>query len=578
MKQTIQQYYWLKQKIVRLGSCPNSLLVILMVGSIFSVCLGAYPLINPDEGRYAEISWEILISNDYLTPHLNGIVFLDKPILFYWLDALFIKLFGINEWAVRLGPALFGTLGCLFIYTAGRNLYKPRVGLIAALILATSPLYFAFAHYVNMDLAVAVLISGCLWSFLIALNKASGWQRDIFLILFYLFAGLAVLTKGLIGIVLPAMVIGLWIILLNRWSILKKIRLGLGISIFMAITLPWYLLVQHANSNFFNYFFVEQQFSRYLTNHFNAKQPFWFYLPIILVGILPWGIFLIQSSKKIITDLWQKRHLKSIEFFLLIWICSIILFFSIPSSKLIGYILPIYPALILLISLYINNNWDKKLSRSTYYALVALFIATILAALVVVVINWTVLKFPMSLRIIVIAASPTIVILLVGISISLLIANRYQLKQVFISLLITMILSLWSGIGSMANLSLPSVKLLAMTLKPSLTASDQVLAYHMYYNDLPFYLQRRVGIVNDWQNINKHSADNWQRELWYGWKNQHSLPLLINEQDFLHAWNSKQRLFLFAPYDRYTIIQAETHNTAYLLAVDHKVILLSNQK
>jgi 4-amino-4-deoxy-L-arabinose transferase-like glycosyltransferase len=326
----------------------------------YIVWLGSYPVFTPDEGRYSEVAREMVATGDYITPRVNGVTFLDKPILYYWLQALAIRLFGLKEWTLRLFPALFGVLGCLVVYVFGRQLFDRRTGLLSAVILATTPLYFGCAHYANLDLEVAVLISSCLLSILTACQTTGPWQRYSFFAS-YCFAALAFLTKGLIAIAFPILITFVWIASLKRWNVFKKMNLAAGMFIFFILVLPWYLLVQWANPEFLHFFFVTQQVTRFLsTTPFNNSTPCWFYLPVILLGFLPWTFFLAP----IIKQYWQnfrihhKQH--PTEWFLLLWISIIFIFFSIPHSKIAGYILPVFPALALLVGHYLSHDWQQR--------------------------------------------------------------------------------------------------------------------------------------------------------------------------------------------------------------------------
>lgn len=333
------------------------LLVILII--FYTLWLGSYPLFTPDESRYSEIAREMVATNDYITPRLDGVAFLDKPVLYYWLQALAIQLFDVKEWALRLFPALFGVLGSLGTYICGRRLFNRRTGVLSAIILATTPLYFAGAHFANLDLEVAVLISCTLLCLMISLQTDDRY-RSYFLLAAYCLAALAVLTKGLIGMVFPVLVGGTWIVLLGHWAKLKKIRLFSGLMLFTAIILPWYILVQKANPEFLHYFFVTQQITRFLSvGEFNNKTPFWFYLPVILIGFFPWSIFLLQAMNYHIRQVWRAFNKHPAELFLLIWSVIVFFFFSIPHSKTLGYIQPLFPALALLVGNYLSIVWSK---------------------------------------------------------------------------------------------------------------------------------------------------------------------------------------------------------------------------
>lgn len=354
-------------------------LLTVVIGIFYSLWLGSHPLMVPDEGRYAEVTREMIAAGNYITPHINGTVLMDKPIFFYWLQASAFKLFGLNEWAARMWPALIGVLGCLVTYIAASVLYDRRTGILAAIILATSPLYFCLAHYANLDIEVGVFVSMTLLLFLVAIKKQL--FGSLFL-MFYLFIALAILTKGLIGIILPALIIGTWIIILNYWRVLIKMHLIIGFLVILIIAAPWYLLMQNNNPDFLNYFFINQQFGRYLSQDFNNAQPIWFYLPILLIGLFPWLFFLPQTLAQKIRTVWQDKKLYQIELFLLLWPLIIILFFTLPHSKTIGYIVPATPPLAILIGHTISNQWQRF--KKWFYVTVSIG-ATLLVSLTIVV-------------------------------------------------------------------------------------------------------------------------------------------------------------------------------------------------
>lgn len=192
----------------------------------FLILLGSRVLNVPDEGRYSEVARAMLLSGDFITPRLNGIAFFHKPILHYWLQVASFSVFGITEWSVRLMPALAGVLGCVLTYVAGTLLYGRHTGRLAALMLATNPLYFLSSRYADMNLEVAVFITCALLCFMIAMQYPLGSKRRNILWAAYAFAALAVLTKGLIGIVFPMMVVGAWVLVTRQWRLLREMYLA----------------------------------------------------------------------------------------------------------------------------------------------------------------------------------------------------------------------------------------------------------------------------------------------------------------------------------------------------------------
>jgi len=339
----------------------------ISLGIFYALWIGHHALFTPDEGRYSEVAREMVTTGDYITPRVNGVAFLDKPALYYWLQASAIHLFGLKEWALRFWPASIGILGTLVTYAAGRLLFNRRTGILSAIILATSPLYYGAAHYANLDLEVAALIGITLLFSLLALHTESSKNRSLFFIAAYIFCGLAALTKGLIGIAFPALIIFIWMLFLNRFVLLKKMHLVLGFIIFTATTLPWYYLVQKANPEFLHFFFVTQQFSRFLTTQdFNNQAATWFYVPIVFGGFFPWSLFMIQAIIKSSKAIFKNRQQHTVELFLLLWFIIIFIFFSIPKSKTIGYIIPVFPALSLMVGHYLDAIWGKMWAKIIY--------------------------------------------------------------------------------------------------------------------------------------------------------------------------------------------------------------------
>jgi len=494
--------------------------ITFIIGIFYMLWLGGHALFTPDEGRYSEVAREMVVTHDYITPRLNGVVFLDKPALYYWLQASAIKLFGLKEWALRFWPALMGVLGCTVTYLAGRLLFTRRTGILSAMILATNPLYYGAAHYANLDLEVAVLISNTLLFALLGLHTPSSSRlRTFFFILAYVFAGLAALTKGLIGLVFPIVIIGSWIIILNRWRLLRNMHLITGLLIFTAITAPWCFLVQKANPQFFHFFFITQQFERFLTKaDFNNPSVVWFYIPIVLLGFFPWSIFLIQSLTQQLKLVFKQRQQNTAVLFLLLWAAIIFIFFSIPKSKTIGYILPLFPALALLTGNYLSNRFDKP----------------------------------------------------------------YKTKKIVYSLTLIAVIFLLILQLSAAYINQKTIKPLALQLKSIATPQDEIITFYRYYQDLPIYTERRITIVADWRATDILHNDNWVRELWFGMPFQNTADWLIEEPTFWQRWNSHKRVFVLMNAQDYANFDKKTHhqryNKSYKLNEYNNVALVTNQQ
>lgn len=532
----------------------------------YTFWLGHYPLFTPDEGRYSEVAREMIVNRDYITPRVNGVAFLDKPILYYWLQVIAIKMFGLKEWAIRLFPALTGIFGCLMVYSCGRSLFDRRTGLLSALILASSLLYFIHGHYANLDLEVAVFVSSSLLLFITAIQT----NKPPLLFAAYFFAALAFLTKGLIGIFFPIMIIGMWIILQWRFDLLKKMYIIPGLMLFILIILPWYLLVQNANPEFFHFFFVTQQVTRFLSKaEFNNQTPFWFYAPIICIGFFPWTIFLLQALKRNILQLNEPTHL-----FLLLWPIIIFIFFSIPRSKIMGYILPVFPPLALIVGHYLSHYWEnieRKNLRSNI--LICQIMMLFLASFLIITLQRQWIDLPRD-------AIPYLYSIAIVLFVSTVFATALYAQKTIVPLFATClclsIAILFILLFGAPHLNQNSTKPLITYLKTVIKPEDEVVNYYKFYQDIPLYLERRITIVNDWHSPSIISRDNWARELWFGMPFQNTSEWLIGENTFWQRWQSTKHIYVFVNSNYLEQFKSHTKNY-FILAKHNDVMLLSNQ-
>ncbi len=304
----------------------------LALSLLFGAVLGVRALWGPDEGRYVEIAREMAASGDYVTPRLNGLKYFEKPPLFYWLEAGAIHLFGLREWAMRLVPALSALLGCLAVYAAGRRLFGRRAGLLAAAVLATSPLYYFLGNAITLDMTVSALLTAALLAFLVAFEEPEGRLRRNLLWTFYLALALATLTKGLMGIVIPGMILVAWMVLVGEWDLLRRMRLVSGTGLFLLVAAPWHVLVARANPEFLWFYFIHEHVLRYLTKIHDRYEPPWYFVPILLGGLIPWTVFLWPSLRTALPASWRDRRDRrkwKPELFLILWAVLIFGFFSL---------------------------------------------------------------------------------------------------------------------------------------------------------------------------------------------------------------------------------------------------------
>ena len=317
----------------------------IVFGFAFFQFLGRGPLIEPDEGRYAEIPREMLELGDFITPYLNYVKYFEKPPLHYWLNVLSFRIFGMNEFAARFPGALMGLLTVILTYHVGRRLFGRREGLLAAIILGTSIGFMGGARIDITDMTLTCTLSAALAFFIVAARKGEN-RKGIYYYLFYLCSALAVLAKGLIGIVFPGAIIFLYLLSTRNWRILKEMRLLSGISLFLIVCAPWFILVTLKNPEFPRFFFIREHFERFTTTVHHRNKGIWFFVPVLLVSMLPWSLLIPGALRGV----WRERHssVGEARIFLFIWASFIFIFFSLSSSQLEPYILPILPALALL--------------------------------------------------------------------------------------------------------------------------------------------------------------------------------------------------------------------------------------
>lgn len=287
------------------------------------------PLLLPDEGRYAGVAFE-MAHGSALVPTLDGLPFFHKPPLLYWLDIAAFSVFGIGEFAARLGPALLGWLLGAATFLHLRRWHGEAVARIGLAVLATSPLYFIGSQYVNHDIGVAACITAAVLCAVRAMDDDAQRAHRGWLAAAWAFCGLGVLAKGLIGVVLPGAVVLPWLLARRRWRQALSLLHPVGLLAFAAVALPWMWAMQQRYPGFFDYFIVEQHFRRYAGTTFNNRQPFWFYAAVLPFLMLPWSAWL-----------WPALRARGAQAALYgWWVLAIVGFFSLPASKLVGYVMP----------------------------------------------------------------------------------------------------------------------------------------------------------------------------------------------------------------------------------------------
>ena len=552
----------MKDYIMRLR---DLILLTVLTALFFGIFLGSRPLSVPDEGRYVEIPREMVVTGDYLTPRLNGVKYFEKPPLFYWFEAVLIKLFGLSEWSVRLGPALFALFGCLAVYFAGTRMFSRMTGLLSAVVLATSVLYYALSRLISLDMPVSIVLSASLLSFLLGTREPVGNTRRFFFWGFYAFAALATMTKGLIGIVFPGMIIFAWMLIMNEWRILRSMHLPSGLAIFLLIAAPWHILVSRANPEFLDFYFIREHFQRYLTKVHHHYKPAWFYIPILVGGMFPWSVFLFQAVRHAVPlNSWKERKNYSSEIFLLLWSLLIFLFFSASSSKLIPYLLPVLPPLALLIGKYLADGWERNALRGFGAGQISYSVITAVLAIGLFIVH----RYVPALN----TFGMTVVCWTVGGWLLLKCTavwtsrGRDTVNRVVIHIVLAFSVFFIAGSAIAPKLDTRSLKPFAQVLKPILRPGDEVAHYRNYYQDLPVYLERRMTLVE------------WRGELDFGMTTEDVSDWMINEAELWKRWQGPARIFLVAGTKDADAVRTTQNGPFFLIAQNKNTVILSNKE
>jgi hypothetical protein len=330
------------------------LILLALAGCLFFLGLGSLPLLEPDEGRNAEVAREMLTSGDWITPHYNTLIYLDKPPVYFWLVAGSFKVWGMNEGAARLPSALVALATLLLVWLLGRRMWGASAGVRAAAVFATCPLVMAFARLVIFDMLLAFLMTLAVMAFWVAESEEFRDRRlDVLL---FAALGVATITKGPVGFLVPLLFIVVYEALRGKAGDLKRLRWGWGVAVFLAAVLPWFLAVSIRNPDFPRYALWQESLQRFVTGgQVHRRGGFFYYVPVYLAGFFPWSFFLVFAGwnrLKRWRELRQEAHRPVL--FLLAWAMTVFAFFSVSHSQLPGYFLPA----IVPLSILMGRVWE----------------------------------------------------------------------------------------------------------------------------------------------------------------------------------------------------------------------------
>lgn len=486
----------------------DSLLLAGFCAFLFFHGLGQFGLIGADEPRYAQVAREMLERRDWITPVLGGQPWLEKPPLYYWEAMVTYEIFGVRDWAARLPSAVDATMLVLAVYLFLRR-FRPGAELDGALIMASSAGLVGYARAASMDMALAATFSAGML----------GWwawresQKKIHLTIFYGLLALGTLAKGPVAPFLAAVVIVLYAIAVREWRHVVETLWLPGIFLFCGIAMPWYFAVQIRNPGFFREFVIEHNLGRFSQNLYHHTEPFWYYLPVMALALVPWTVLVIAALVRPVRIWWSRR--KSLvecrsdsEFqftvFLSCWLFALILFFSFSESKLPGYILPAVPAGALLLAIYLREHLMRSEDGPASKVLTALHAVLAAAPLVpALLIAYLITnhRFPGGQPMIV--ALAVALVLCTGIALTLLRESGLRLLR-FVTL-IPVVLTVGAALklGSEAIDQKLSARPLAQEIAAMQTRSLPLAVYHVRREleyGLTFY-RNQLTLNYDWGRV-----------------------------------------------------------------------------
>jgi 4-amino-4-deoxy-L-arabinose transferase-like glycosyltransferase len=459
--------------------------VFLVTVAVCGLRLSSPPLVEPDEARYAAVGQAMWASGDFVTPRLNGFVYLDKPPLLHWLTALSIGLFGPHEFAVRLSSLLAAAVGVALTYAFARRVFGHHAGIASAAVLGTSVLWFAVGRVIRYDMLLTVAVTATIWWAWLGSEGGEGSRRHYYLAA--VAAGLGVLVKGPIALVLPVLVILPYLALTRRLRVLAEVPWVAVLGILAAVIVPWFALCEHANPGAIRFFLLHENVARMRGEIDEAhQQPWWFLGPILLGACWPWTLFFPGA---VIDGFGGRRHGEELQrracILWLLWVAVPLALFSLSKVKVETYILPCLPPVALLIGRYVS----PARGRGLWAAIGTGILLNGVAAAVVFV------KLGQSLPV---AAKPVALIwALAGLEViaaAILRARKWAVALLAISLLASYHVLLWSA-GR--DPRFPSDKALAAKVAQLRRPGERILSVRQLSRGAVFYLDERVAVFGN---------------------------------------------------------------------------------
>jgi 4-amino-4-deoxy-L-arabinose transferase-like glycosyltransferase len=557
------------------------ILCALVAAALYLPGIGSPALWEPDEGRYAEIAREMVVSRDYVTPRNNFELYFEKPPLVYWCDAFMIDLFGPTEFAVRLPSALFSIGQVVVTAAIADAILGAAASLLSAIALMLMPLFFAFARFATLDPALAFFLTAALATFYHASRCKTFADRSarLWMIASAAMLALGTLAKGPVAPVLAGAIIFLFLASEHRLREIAKMPLLWCAAVFLAITTPWFVIVEQRNPGFLRFFFIHEHLQRYVSSREHGWGP-WFFIPIVIAGCWPWIFFapLGWSAMRAIQPAspddasWTRR--RSDARFLGIWFVVIFVFFSIPRSKLGTYILPALPPLAIFVGSGLARLGsiaaEHRIRLLKYFALANLAIALSAAVILAVFLHP---NYPA------LANDGMLIALAIAVGAASMYANgrvsgrmNYGIGALAIAMIITIVLAEKARDDAAPT---STYRNLARVVEPYLSADGRdcaLASYRHYIQSLPFYTHRRETRAVYWgelSEVNLAESNSGARVK--------SLYLIGSNARLAEAWNSGTCMVLIANDRDLPALRGLLKRAPVVIGCEGKKFALSNR-
>jgi 4-amino-4-deoxy-L-arabinose transferase-like glycosyltransferase len=513
-------------------------LAALIAALLYLPGLGKPALWEPDEGRYAEIAREMVMSGDYITPRDNYVRYFEKPPLVYWAESAAIHLLGPTELAVRLPAALVTIAEVATACVIGEAMFGAAAGFVGAIALALCPLVFAFGRFATLDPALAFFLTAAIGAFYLAAlsEDFGGGAGRIWMLVAAAMLALGTLAKGPVALMLGGAIALAWILLEHRGPEIRRMPLVSCAVVYAAITTPWFVLAESHNPGFIHFFFVHEHLQRFVSSHEHGWGPY-FFIPVVLGGAWPWlyfvpaGISTIRSMPET-----SRPRAESALRLLVAWFAIIFVFFSIPRSKLGSYILPAIPPLALLSGLALSQLASMDRERKTRLFHRFALLNTAVAAIAIVVLLIIRAKMAAGL------AAHGILIALV-IAAGSVAAWQFAIRArptgyVVASIALAMVLATWLGERARIDAGARNTyRNLARQVGPFRHCT--LGSYRHYVQSLPFYTGRREVLVEYWGELAPFAQTPEERAGFIGtaarlrevWASDRCMVLIANRKD-----------------------------------------------